>query len=153
MKLNRYITYAQYAVRFLLGGLLLFAGYLKVQDNTALFETVAYITWVPVGVKSFVIDTLPWIEILVGGLLITKLFDKVILPAAGLIYLGFFIFAIYGFGSGLEGDCGCFGDLEDSSIIGMLLGSEFGWKMVIRNGIFVMLAAFLFWKPQQLEQT
>lgn len=142
------LPYVQYAVRFLLGGLLLFAGYLKVQDNTALFETVAYITWVPVGIKSLVIDTLPWIEMLVGGLLISKLFDKFVLPAAGLIYLGFFIFAIYGFGSGMEGDCGCFGDLEDSSIIGMLLGSEFGWRMVIRNGIFVAMAGFLFWKPQ-----
>lgn len=133
--------------RVILGGLLIIAGVLKVQDNSALFESVAYITWLPLWFKSIVIDTLPWVEILIGGLLIAHLFNKIVVPAAGLIYAVFFIFAIYGLGSGLEGDCGCFGEMDDSSWLGALLGSEFGWKMVIRNGIFVTMAGFLFWRP------
>lgn len=128
----------------MLGVLLLIAGYLKVQDNTALFESVAYFTWIPLFIKSIVIDTLPWIEIIVGSLLVLNLFEKVIKPAAFIIYLSFFIFAIYGLGTGMEGDCGCFGDPDDPTFIGTILGSEFGWKMVIRNGIFMMMAAILF---------
>lgn len=147
MEKKRIITYVQYLFRFILGGLLAFAGVMKMQDNTALFESVAYITWLPIGFKSLVIDLLPYVEVLVGGLLAFSLFSKVIDPIATVIYLVFFIFAIYGLGQGIEGDCGCFGELSEGSLIGMLLGSQFGWKMVIRNGIFLLMAAFLFWKP------
>ncbi|MDZ7720434.1 MAG: MauE/DoxX family redox-associated membrane protein [Balneolaceae bacterium] len=149
MEKKRIITYVQYLFRFILGALLVFAGILKMQDNSALFESVAYITWIPIGIKSLVIDLLPYIEIIVGGLLAFSLFSKVVDPIATGIYLVFFIFAIYGLGQGIEGDCGCFGELGESSLIGALLGSEFGWKMVIRNGIFLLMAGFLFWKPAE----
>lgn len=153
MSKNNLITYSKYLFRFILGGLLVFAGVLKMQDNSALFESVAYITWIPIGIKSLVIDLLPYVEVLVGGLLAFSLFSKVIDPIATAIYLVFFIFAIYGLGQGIEGDCGCFGELGESSIIGTLLGSQFGWKMVIRNGIFLLMAGFLFWKPSNNTET
>lgn len=149
MSKNKLVTYIQYLFRFILGALLVFAGILKMQDNSALFESVAYITWLPIGLKSLIIDLLPYMEVLVGSLLALSLFSKVIDPLATVIYLIFFIFAIYGLSQGIEGDCGCFGELDESSIIGTLLGSQFGWKMVIRNGIFVLMAAFLFWKPSK----
>ncbi|MCC5912780.1 MAG: hypothetical protein JJU46_00270 [Balneolaceae bacterium] len=138
------LRYLQITFRIALGLMLVIAGFLKVQDNTALFESVAYITWIPIGLKSLVIDLLPWVEIFVGALLIVNLLGKVVKPVAAMIYLSFFIFAIYGLGTGMEGDCGCFGDPESGSILAAVLGSEFGWKMVIRNGIFVSMAAFLF---------
>lgn len=141
------LHYLQLAFRLALGAMLVFAGYLKIQDNSALFESVAYITWIPIGIKSLVIDLLPWVEVIVGSLLIVNVFGIVIKPIAALIYFGFFLFAIYGLGSGMEGDCGCFGDPDSGSILAVLLGSEFGWKMVIRNGIFLMMAGFLFWQP------
>jgi hypothetical protein len=146
----KFLSAAKAVSRVLLGGMLLFAGYLKVQDNTALFESIAYITWIPLFLKSIIIDSLPWIEIVVGGLLIFNLFEKVVKPAAFLIYFSFFIFAIYGLGTGMEGDCGCFGDPDDATIIGALLGSEFGWKMVFRNGIFLLMAAILFVPSKKL---
>jgi len=147
MQRNKIISYTQIIVRLLLAGMLIFAGILKIQDNSALFETVAYITWLPLGLKSLTIDLLPWVEVLVGFFLLTFMFDKITLPVNALIYLTFFIFAIYGFSTGIEGDCGCFGDLDDDSLAGMLLGSSFGWTMTIRNGIFVTMAGFLFWNP------
>jgi uncharacterized membrane protein YphA (DoxX/SURF4 family) len=147
MKKENIISYVQIFFRVVLGLLLIIAGYLKVQDNSALFESVAYITWIPIGLKSLVIDLLPWAELLVGGLLIVNLFGKIVIPTAALIYMSFFVFAIWGLGAGIEGDCGCFGDPESGSILATLLGSEFGWKMVIRNGLFLSMAGFLFWKP------
>jgi len=143
------IKYTQLGARIILGLLLIIAGYFKILDNSALFQSVAYITWLPVWFKSFIIDSLPYIEILVGALLILKinLLDKAIVPVAALIYLSFFIFALYGLSTGIEGDCGCFGDPESGSILVVLLGSEFGWQMVIRNGIFLTMAGFLFWRP------
>tara|TARA_R100001143_G_scaffold52481_2_gene47655 strand:- start:17988 stop:18455 length:468 start_codon:yes stop_codon:yes gene_type:complete len=147
MKKEHLIIVIQYLFRFILGGLLVFAGILKVQDNTTLFESVAYIPWLSIGIKSLIIDFLPYIEIAAGTLLIFKIFDKVVLPLNGLIYLSFLIFAIWGLNTGLEIDCGCFGDLDNSSFIGSLLGGEMGWRMVIRNSIFVLMIGFLFLNP------
>jgi uncharacterized membrane protein YphA (DoxX/SURF4 family) len=144
MKKKAIISWIQAGVRVLLGAMLLIAGWLKVQDNSALFESVAYISWIPIGIKSLVIDFLPWVELAVGGLLIVNVFGKVVKPVAALIYFSFFLFAVYGLGTGMEGDCGCFGDPESGSILAALLGSEFGWKMVVRNGIFLAMAGFLF---------
>ena len=141
------IHLTQNIFRFILGGMLIFAGILKIQDNTTLFESVAYITWLPIFFKSLIIDFLPWAEILVGGLLLFFLFDKWMIPATLLIYLSFFIFAVWGQSSGLEIDCGCFGELDDNSFVGALLGSELGWKMTIRNFIFTCMTLFLFYKP------
>ncbi|MEX0663023.1 MAG: MauE/DoxX family redox-associated membrane protein [Balneolaceae bacterium] len=144
MNSSKVITYTRLLFRIVLAALLIVAGYLKIQDNSALFETVAYLPWVPLWIKSIVIDLLPYVEIIVGGLLLTTKVDKLAIPATTLIYLSFFIFAIYGFSTGIEGDCGCFGDLEDGSLLNAVLGSTFGWQMVIRNGIFVVMAGVLF---------
>ena len=153
MKKEHVIVVIQYLFRFILGGLLIFAGVLKIQDNTTLFESVAYIPWLSIGIKSMIIDTLPYVEIAAGSLLIFKIFDKIILPVNSLIYLSFLIFAIWGLSTGIEMDCGCFGDLDSSSFIGSLLGSEMGWKMVIRNSIFVLMIAFLYFNPFTLSST
>lgn len=134
--------------RIVLGGMLVFAGILKIMDNTTLFESVAYVPWLPVWSKDLIINYLPYTEILAGSLLIFHLFDRIAIPATTLIYLSFFIFAVWGLGTGMEFDCGCFGDLDSSSFIGQLLGSEMGWKMTIRNGIFLLMSLFLFWKPK-----
>lgn len=133
--------------RLILGGALIVAGYFKLQDNTALFETVAYIYWLPNFIQSFVIDVLPWFEIILGGLLISRVLDVVAVPLTTGIYLVFLIFAIYGFSTGIEGDCGCFGDAGGDGFIGSLLGSSFGWTMILRNTFFLLMATFLFYKP------
>lgn len=134
------VSIAQWGARIVLAAVLLLAGYLKIQDNSALFETVAYITWLPVWLKFWVIDLLPWAEILLAILLLVRRLETIVLPLVGLIFLGFLGFAIYGTATGMEGDCGCFGDLMEST---------FGAKMIIRNTIFLGMAGLLFWKPKQ----
>ncbi|HLR90558.1 MAG TPA: MauE/DoxX family redox-associated membrane protein [Balneolaceae bacterium] len=133
--------------RLILGGALIVAGYFKLQDNSALFETVAYIYWLPNFFKSVIIDLLPWLEILLGFLLISKKLDNVALPFTAGIYLVFLLFAIYGFSTGIEGDCGCFGEAGGDGLLGSLLGSSFGWTMIIRNTLFLLMATFLLILP------
>lgn len=136
MSLQQIIEWAQLFFRVALAAVLIFAGVLKLIDNTALFETVTYITWLPVWFKSILISTLPWAEIIVAGLLLLKWQFKYTVSFVLLIFAGFLGFSIYGFATGLEGDCGCFGDLAESS---------FGWEMIIRNAIFTAMAGFLFY--------
>ncbi len=135
---TRVIHIVQWAFRVVLAAVLLIAGIFKLQDNTALFETVAYITWLPTGVRWLIIDLLPWAEIVLALLLLLRRFEFWVLSVTGLVYLGFFIFSIYGTATGMEGDCGCFGDLMDSN---------FGPGMIIRNGLFLVMAGFLFYRP------
>ncbi|MGF1670808.1 MAG: MauE/DoxX family redox-associated membrane protein [Balneolaceae bacterium] len=140
MDTARILMWLQLLFRIVLAAVLAFAGILKLIDNTALFETVAYITWLPVWVKSLIIDFLPWTEIALAVLLLLKWQFKYVLPFVTLIFLGFFGFAIYGFATGMEGDCGCFGDLADSS---------FGWGMIFRNAAFAAMAGFLFYNTDK----
>jgi hypothetical protein len=138
MNNKRIINISQWAVRGILAGVLLFAGVLKLQDNTLLFESVAYITWLPVWLKLWIVDLLPWAEIVLALLLLMRWKEGLILPLVGLVFIGFLGYAIYGTATGLEGDCGCFGEFMDST---------FGAGMIIRNAIFVGMAGFLFWSP------
>jgi len=139
MDLHQILKWVQNLFRYILAVVLISAGVLKLLDNTALFETVAYITWLPVWFKSILIATLPWFEILVAIVLVTKWKFKYVLSLVTVIFAGFLGFSIYGFATGLEGDCGCFGDLAESS---------FGWGMIIRNAIFFGMAGFLFYKNE-----
>ncbi|MEX2600634.1 MAG: MauE/DoxX family redox-associated membrane protein [Balneolaceae bacterium] len=138
--MNRYtvIVTLQWICRILLAGVLILAGYLKLQDSSALMETVATITWLPVWLKWRIVELLPWVEILTGILLLIRLKERWVVSLVSLIFLGFLGFAIYGFATGMEGDCGCFGELADST---------FGWKMIFRNGFFATMALFLFYRP------
>jgi len=139
MNSHQVIKWIQLLSRFILAGVLILAGILKLIDNTALFETVVYITWLPVWFKSLLISTLPWLEILVAVLLILKWQLTYIASFVLLIFAGFLGFSVYGFATGMEGDCGCFGDLAESS---------FGWSMIIRNAAFTAMAGFLFYKNE-----
>ncbi len=142
MNTSKVITVVQWISRVILAAVLLLAGILKLQDNTALFETVAYITWIPVWLKLWMVDLLPYAEILLAALLLIRWQEKFVLPVVGLIFLGFLGFAIYGTATGMEGDCGCFGEMMDSS---------FGAGMIIRNTLLVGMAGFLFYKPARFQ--
>ena len=138
MNKTKFITIAQWASRIILAAVLILAGVLKLQDNTLLFESVAYITWLPLWLKFWIVDLLPWVEILLAALLLVRWQEKFVLPVVGLVFIGFLGYAIYGTATGLEGDCGCFGEFMDST---------FGPGMIIRNAVFVGMAGLLFWRP------
>lgn len=134
----------QWTARVVLAAVLLFAGVLKLIDDSALFETVGYITWLPVWIKLQVITLLPWVEIVLALLLVTWRLDRWVRPLVIVIFLGFFLFAIYGTLTGMEGDCGCFGEMMDST---------FGWKMITRNGLFLLLAMLLYLPVRRFSST
>lgn len=139
MNRSRLISAVQWTARVLLAGVLMAAGILKLQDNSSLIETVAYITWLPVRIKWWIVNLLPWGEIVLAVLLISRLMDRVVVPVVALLFFGFLVFAIYGTATGMEGDCGCFGEWMDSS---------FGAPMIIRNAVLTAMAGILFWRPE-----
>ena len=76
---------------------------------------------------------LPVIEIALGLMLLLKTKVKETLIAILLLFSAFALFAIYGFISGFDVDCGCFGTV---------IKNEFGILMIGRNLLLVGIAFF-----------
>ncbi len=99
-----------FALRLLVGGLLLVAGVLKAHDGVAnSIATVAGYRILPTGLVAPLGVALPYLEILLGGYLVVGLFTRVV---ATIVTLQFVVFA--GAVASLvirhiPANCGCFG--------------------------------------------
>lgn len=134
-------TYFLLAVRIAVGGLLLVAGVLKILDDSTLRDGVGLIPWLPVWAKLLVIRLLPVVEVVLGGAFAAGLLLRWSGSATSLLYLVFFGYAIYGWATGMEGECGCFGGVG---------GASFGWQMTLRNALLLAGAAIVTarsWRP------
>lgn len=128
-------------LRLIIGGVFILAGTLKIIDDSTLRDSVGIMVWIPVWAKIWIIDLLPWAEVVLGSAVILagipalhRIFRHAELPTLGL-YLAFLIYAVVGWVNGQEGDCGCFGSG---------IGSSFGWVMTLRNTLFVAGALYIF---------
>lgn len=127
-------TYLILAVRLAVGGLLLLAGALKLLDDSTLRDGVGLIPWLPVWAKLLVIRLLPITEVVLGAAFAAGVWLRWSGGAVTLLYLVFFGYAIYGWATGMEGECGCFGGVG---------GASFGWQMTLRNALLLAGAALV----------
>ena len=126
----------------MLAFILLFAGINKIISPSPLIDNLnAAFSFLPESATILIVTLLPLIEIGLGALLILSLYKKEIKDKRKVILLtttfllGLFLaYSIYGYVIGLKNDCGCFGNAVKSS---------FGWGMMIRNFVFVILAVTL----------
>jgi uncharacterized membrane protein YphA (DoxX/SURF4 family) len=95
--------------RLLLGGVLLYAGFSKLNDGWRFAEAIANYRLLPAQANQILALTLPWLEVALGLLLILGLWLR---AAAGLSALLFFAFAAAvaaALARNLDISCGCFG--------------------------------------------
>lgn len=124
------------ALRLVLGGIFIYAGYLKLRDPWQLFAaSIASYEIVPMWMGEIVAKTLPWFEVAVGvGLLI----GWRLLPAASigsaLLLVVFNGLVWNAFLRGKEIDCGCFGS-----------GEALTWKTLVRDGSMLAGALLVVW--------
>lgn len=101
--------------RVILGGVFLYAGLLKSQDITAFAGQIAAYQLLPYQVNYLLAATLPYVEVLAGGLLLA---NRHVRPAAlllggmTLVFVGALASVIL---RGLSIDCGCFGPHDRST--------------------------------------
>jgi hypothetical protein len=114
--------------------ILLFSGFSKIIDPEN-FLKVLNVTLGFLGENIIVLTAtaLPVIEIALGLMLILKIKVKEALIATLLLFSAFALFAIYGFISGFDVDCGCFGTV---------IKNEFGILMIGRNLLLGGIAFF-----------
>jgi uncharacterized membrane protein YphA (DoxX/SURF4 family) len=97
------------AARLVLGGVLVVAGAIKVADPQASVAAVRAYELLPAGLETVVGWGLPFLEVVLGLLLLTGIAVRPTALAAGVL-LGVFIAAVASAAArGLSIDCGCFG--------------------------------------------
>ncbi len=120
--------------RIILGAFFVYAGALKVSDAPAFAGQVAAYQILPYQWNYFAAATLPWIEIICGGLLIV---NQKVRPASlviGVLTLAFMIALGSVIIRGLDIDCGCFGPQIQST----------PQQALLRNVLILALAHFVF---------
>lgn len=127
-----------HAIRFVLGGLFLWAGVLKMDDPMAFAEVIEEFRLVPPGWVIPLARTLPFMEVIVGaGLILDVPGSRAGLIGLLLLFLGVLVIGI---SRGLDVDCGCFGPGD--------LGAEIFHRMewaVFRDLVMLAGAVYLAW--------
>lgn len=117
-------------LRVVLGAVFVYAAWLKLKDPWQLFAmAVDAYGLLPQWAVIVVARTLPWVELVLGVLLIAGLWLRLSAAALSLILLGFFALMVRSYAAGMAIDCGCFGAGEKISALtllrdgGLLLGA------------------------------
>ena len=97
-------------LRLVLGGVLVVAGALKVDQLETSARAVRAYQLLPHDVAGYVGYALPVIEIAVGLLLVIGLLTRASAVVGGLLMVAFVIGIASAWARGLSIDCGCFGD-------------------------------------------
>ena len=124
-------------LRLVVGGVFVVAGALKIWDPSHFAVDVANYRLLPDALVNLVAITLPWIEVLVGGMLMAGLWKK---PSALLItgmmalFLAGIAQAVY---RHLDIRCGCFSTIEARHVGLTALAEDFA--------LFVAAAWLAFW--------
>ena len=120
-------------LRVALGGIFIYAGYVKLQDPWQLFAAgVASYEVLPMWAVKIVAQTLPWFEIAVGVVMISGFFFRTSSTIICGMLAVFFTLIVRAYLQGKEINCGCFGGNEPISPLTML-----------RDGSMLAAAIFL----------
>ena len=118
-------------LRLALGGIFIYAAWTKLKDPWALFAmAIDSYQVLPMWAVEWLARTLPWIELLIGAMLIAGRWMRISTAATSLLLLVFFSLMVRARVKGIEINCGCFGP-----------GEAISWKTLLRDG--AMLAAAL----------
>jgi uncharacterized membrane protein YphA (DoxX/SURF4 family) len=95
--------------RLILGGVLIWAGAVKVTSPAVSARAVRAFQILPYDFAGYVGFALPVVEILIGLLLVVGLLTRVSAVVGGLLMVAFIIGISSAWARGLTIDCGCFG--------------------------------------------
>ena len=114
-------------LRIALGAILVYSAWSKLKDSWALFAmAVDSYQVLPLWGVRLVARTLPWVELLIGVLLIVGRWMRVATVACSLLLVVFFGLMVRAHLKGMEINCGCFGP-----------GEAISWRTLLRDGAMV----------------
>jgi len=129
-------------VRLALGCVLIVAAALKIADPQQAALAVQAYQLLPVTVAEYVGYGLPLIELGVGVMLVAGFGTRIAALIAGALMTAFVFGVASAWARGLSIDCGCFGGGG-----AVAEGEESYLPVLLRDGLFVVMAAWLVWFP------
>ena len=126
-----------------LAAVFLVSGVLKAIDPDATYVAVrAYDVLPKLGV-ALVAGALPWLEIVIGLLLLVGIATRAVAVASAVLLLGFMVGVTQAWARGLSIDCGCFGGGGAVDPGQTTYGRE-----LLRDAGFLLLAGWLVVRPR-----
>ena len=121
--------------RLALAAVFLWAAYTKLRDPWMIFAMeIDAMHIVPGAMVEFLARTMPWLELLVGVLLLVGIKTRWAASVATALLAVFFTTLLVLYLRGFQGDCGCFGP-----------GEQLGPKTLVRDGALLALSLWVTW--------
>lgn len=134
------------AARLILGIVLIVAGAAKVPNPELSRRAVQAYEILPYDLAGLVGVVLPYVEVLVGALLVIGLFTRFAAIVSTVLMVAFVIGISQAWARGLQIDCGCFGGGG-----ALAVGEEPSYVAdLLRDAGLVVLGAWLIWRPRSL---
>lgn len=127
-------------LRMLLGGIFVAAGVLKIWNPAMFADSISYYRLLPHAWVNLLAITLPWIEVLAGGMLMAGLWKR---ANAGLIAAMMVVFIIaiaQAIARDLNIECGCFGTGD---------GRKVGVIALVQDFVLLTGAVWLCWLDKE----
>lgn len=133
------------AARLFLGGVLIWAGGAKVGRPLTAERAVQAFEIFPMDLAGWIGLALPFVEIVLGVLLVLGLLTRAAAAASTVLMLAFIAGIAQAWARGLTIDCGCFGGG------GQVGADETQYPLEIaRDAAFALAGAWLWWRPRSL---
>ncbi|MBP6525766.1 MAG: DoxX family membrane protein [Dermatophilaceae bacterium] len=131
--------------RLFLGAVLIYAGAAKVGRPLTSERAVQAFEIFPTELAGYIGLALPFVEIVLGVLLILGLFTRPVAIVSTLLMVAFIIGIAQAWARGLTIDCGCFGGG------GQVAAGETKYGIdIARDATFALAGAWLWWRPRTL---
>ena len=131
--------------RLFLGGVLVYAGAVKVGHPLTAERAVQAYEIFPMGLAGVIGQALPFVEIVLGVLLLLGLFTRPVAVVSTLLMLAFIVGISQAWARGLTIDCGCFGGGGQIGAAQTRYPQE-----IARDATFALAGAWLVWRPRTL---
>ena len=118
-------------LRVALGAVFAYAAWLKLRVPWQLFAgAIGDYKVLPDWAVAPLARTLPWVELLLGALLIVGVWKRTAATAISFLLTGFFILLVRAFALHMDISCGCFGPT----------GDPISWRTLLRDGSLLALS-------------
>jgi uncharacterized membrane protein YphA (DoxX/SURF4 family) len=126
--------HVQLLMRLVLGGVLVLAGITKLSDRPAFRTAVSEYEVLPAGLVSPFAAAVPWLELMLGVMLLFGLGTAAAAGLAMVLFLSFSAAIGINLARGRDFNCHCFGTMQSDKI---------GWPALIRSAVFAAIALFV----------